>query len=73
MKLARIWLYYKIDNVVRHKFVHSEGSDEFGIYTVSPGPLLFSSNSGTDPLKKSQSYKASIKCWAIIGMTAKCH
>ena len=35
MKVARIWLFYKIDNV----------------RTVSPGPLLFSSNTGTDPLK----------------------
>ena len=32
----------------------------------------FPGNTGPDPLK-SQSYQASIQCWAIIGMSAKRH
>ena len=45
----------------------------------SPPPLDnhnnigFPSNTGPDPLKKSQGYQASIQCWAIIGTPAKCH
>ena len=31
----------------------------------------FLSNTGPDPLKKLQSYKASIQCWVIIGPPAK--
>ena len=31
----------------------------------------FISNTGPDPLKKSQRYKASIQCWAIIGPPAR--
>ena len=33
----------------------------------------FLSNTDPDSLKKSQSHQASIQCWAIIGMPAKCH
>ena len=33
----------------------------------------FLSNTGPDPLKKSQSYQASIQRWAIIGPPAKRH
>ena len=35
--------------------------------------FLILSNTGPDPLKKSQSYQASIQCWVIIGMPAKGH
>ena len=33
----------------------------------------FLSNTGLDPLKKSQSYQASIQCWVIMGRPAKRH
>ena len=33
----------------------------------------FPRNTGLDSLTKSQSYQASIQCWAIIGTPAKCH
>ena len=35
--------------------------------------LGFQSNIDSDPLKKSQSFQASIQCWAIIGTPAKRH
>ena len=35
--------------------------------------IWFPSNTGPDTLKKSQSYQASIQCWAIIGPPAKRH
>ena len=33
----------------------------------------FLSNTGPDPLKKSQNFQASIECWGIIGTPAKRH
>ena len=33
----------------------------------------FLSNTGPDPLEKSQSYQASFQCWANIGRPAKHH
>ena len=33
----------------------------------------FPSNTGPDPLKKSQGYQASIQCWAINGTIVKLH
>ena len=35
--------------------------------------LIFLSNTGPYPLKKSQSYQASIQCWVIIGNLSKRH
>ena len=51
-----------------------------GVRTPPPPPLKnqkkkigFLSNTGPDPLKKSQSYQASIQCWTIIGTPVKRH
>ena len=54
-------------------------ADPEGVGAGGPDPsknhkyTRFLSNTGPNPLKKSQRYQASIQCWAIIGPPAKCN
>ena len=55
------------------------GGSRGGTGGLDPPPLKnhnhigFPSNTGPDPLKKSQGYQANIRCWAINGTTVKRH